>query len=130
MKGSNILYSQANSMHFSKEQGKTPPKLDKPAADEEDEIYEDDFDIDDIEQLEKSHLPISQNKPAPKLPEKSEVNIDISSIPTVKEIVKDKYAKLPNETFELKSNPTSLAPPQIAASSNLSESDNFFDEIL
>lgn len=31
-----MLYSQANSMHFSKEQGKTPPKLEKPAADEED----------------------------------------------------------------------------------------------
>jgi hypothetical protein len=64
------------------------------------------------------------------LPEKSEVNIDISSIPTAKDIVKERYAKLPNETFELKANPANLAPPKIAASSNLSESDNFFDEIL
>lgn len=58
------------------------------------------------------------------------MNIDISSIPTAKDIVKDRYAKLPNEIFELKTNVASLSPPKIAASSSLSESDNFFDEIL
>lgn len=78
-----MVYSQANSMKFSKDPTKTPPKLDKQI--EEDQNYEEDFDdFDDIHNLENSHLPISQHKPANKLPDKSEVNIDISAIPTVK----------------------------------------------
>ena len=55
-------------------------------------------------------------------------------MPTNKEISKEKYLKLSNEVFELK-NTNQLAAPNkiaasVAASSNLGESDSFFDEIL
>jgi hypothetical protein len=35
MKASNMLYSQANSIKFSKEPAKTPPRLEKQEAEEE-----------------------------------------------------------------------------------------------
>jgi hypothetical protein len=51
----------------------------------------------EISQLEQSRLPISNNKQ--KLPGKSEVNINISSIPSVKDVPKETFARLPNEVF-------------------------------